>query len=349
MKLPALRGKKVALVIPESLLREGLGLFSLVRAQSLAKLYLSIGGQRSLRWADDTPIARISQKLESEVEGKAKSRLKAGGKSKKSVTLGFMPFVAWSDTGPRLLVTIELPYYYVLCTAWYDHLKKKGEKVYELFETILAKILQEFPKYSVADYFETVIDNYDPESLDAEFGESMTEEYNGIKAIQNTYCRKTHSALAIERKFRSVEKHLSRRQRQWVRLAIRTMKELNRAFTKETPWLHEGVPEDFMDRLTPERFFLIVSRPGEAAEHALTEDVNIMAGEYGPPVMFLHVQSRKDLRLAERVLSFYRLFQELFYTAETIFGSVYFRKEKRNSEGVNEQRGKEESERRSGV
>ncbi len=344
MKLPALRVEKVDLVIPEVRLREELGLSSLVRAQALAKLYLSIGGRRSLRWADDAPLARISQRIESEVEGKAKSRLKAGGKDKKSVTLGFMPFVAWSDKGPRLLVAVELPYYYILCTAWFDHLKKKGGKVYEFFETILAKIIQEFPNYSVPHYFETVIDTYDPESLDAEFGESMTEEYNGIKAIRDTYTRKTHSVAAIKRKFKRIEKHLSQRQRQWVRLAIRTMEELDRAFTRETPWLHEGVPEEFMDRLTPERFFLIVSRPGEAAEHALTEDVNIMAGEYGPPVMFLNVQSRKDLRLAERVLSFYRLLQELFYTAETIFGSVYFRKEKRKAEEVKEQRGKGESE-----
>jgi hypothetical protein len=349
MELPALSAEKVDLVIPEARLREELGLFSLVRAQSLAKLYLSIGGRRSLRWADDTPLARISQKIESEVEGKAKSRLKAGGKSKKSVTLGFMPFVAWSDRGPRLLVAVELPYYYVLCTAWFDHLKKKGGKVYEFFETILAKIIQEFPNYSVPHYFETVIDNYDTESLDAEFGESMTEAYNGIKAIQNTYGRKTHSVAAIERRLRRVGKNLSRRQRQWARLAIRTMEEMDRAFTKETPWLHEGVPEEFTDRPTPERFFLIVSRPGEYAEHAITEDVNMMAGESGPPVMFLHVQSKKDLRCAARVLSFYRLLQELFYTAETIFGSVYFRKERRNSEGVNEQHGKEESERTGGV
>jgi hypothetical protein len=348
MQVPVLNPKKVQLVITEARLREELGFYSDRRAEALAKVYLSIGGRKDLRWDDSKPIAVISKRIESEAERLVNRQLGAGRK-RKSVTVSHETFITKSDGGPRLLVAVEFPYYYALCTAWFDHLRKKGREVYGLFRMILAKIVREFPNYSAAEYFENVVEMYEPESLDEEFTVSLKADCEEIINLRDGYGNRKLSIAAIERMFRRVEKILSRNHRKWVRLAIRAMEESDRAFTRETPWLHNGVPEEFMERPTPERFFLICSRPHDTAEQVMTEDINAMAGEYGPPLMFFNIRSRKDLRSAARVLLFYRLLQELFYSAETVFGSVYYRDEKRKAREVKEQNGNEPSQGTAGV
>lgn len=348
MQVPVLNPKKVPLVISEARLREELGFYSNRLAEALAKLYLSIGGRKDLRWDDSKPIAVISKRIESGAERLANRQLRAG-RRKKSVTVSHEIFITKSDVGPRLLVAVEFPYYYVLCTAWFDHLRKKGREVYGLFKMILAKMVREFPNYSAAEYLENVVEMYEPESLDEEFTASLKADCEEVIELRDGYGKKKLSIAAIRRKFRRVEKSLSRKYRLWVRLAIRAMEECDWAFTKETPWLHDGVPEEFMERPSPERFFLVCSRPHDAAERAITEDVNAMAGEYGPPLMFFHIRSRKDLRSAARVFMFYRLLQELFYSAENVFGSVYYRDEKKKVREVKEQNGKEPSQGAAGI
>lgn len=348
MQVPVLNPKKVPLVISEARLREELGFYSDRRAEALAKVYLSIGGRKDLRWDDSTPVAIISKRIESEA-GRLANRQLGAGRKKKSVTVSHETFITESAGGPRLLVAVEFPYYYALCTAWFDHLRKKGRELYGLFRMILAKIVREFPNYSAAEYFESVVEMYEPESLEEEFTTSLKADCEEVMELRDGCGKKKLSIASIRRKFRRVEKNLSRNHRNWVRLAIRAMEESDRAFTKETPWLHDGVPEEFMERPSPERFFLICRRPHDTAEQVITEDVNAMAGEYGPPLMFLDIRSQKDLRNAARVLTFYRLLQELFYSAEHVFGSVYYRDEKREAREVKEQNGKEPSQGAAGI
>src|SRR5574341_358940 len=75
---------------------------------------------------------------------------------------------------------------------------------------------------------------YEPESLDEEFTASLKADCEEVIELRDGYGKKKLSIAAIRRKFRRVEKSLSRKYRLWVRLAIRAMEECDWAFTKET-------------------------------------------------------------------------------------------------------------------
>lgn len=305
-------------------------------ASRLASLYLDLGGDRGLSWGRNiapSVIAadiqeRITSTIDSEVEKAVNGICEAYGKKQ---TLNVDTYMVSSFESQTIVGIVELENFYAIAIKFTEKLKK-DLPLWELVRLLLYGLKNTGVCASEYDLLSDHVEMCEEEPC----GEDDQDGYGEIrKSLEKTKayfsgtprCRKG-VAVDIMAAYDKVKDRLTDRQRLCVESTVAVIrffdsywKDFRRSSTKKgaVNLFEDERFSSLRERPAPDLFMHIVWDGNDVSSHYLSEDLNSLAGEHGPPVLIRGIEGGNDLVMFCRLVEHMAMLQNIFFDFEEVW------------------------------
>lgn len=302
------------------------------KTQDTAKLYLALGGDKSLNWPDDKPMGSIIDELKAKSKALVDKELEEIAKrdqKDKRVSLDINAYFSEDYNSVKMVLTAVVGGYYALCLGDLDRSKKCAKKsaVYNFVKRVLIALHRTAPTYSVRDFydwredmFEEMQGEEEPESIEA-----MQKELQSYLDFveQGAYSDKK-LMKGMRAAYKKARRHLGTEERAWSETALEMIEYFSNYSdkflrTKKLPFMNSDESQEDEPVLAMHMFFCLLWEEGGILSDWMIEDLNNEAGEYGPPMVKFHIQSKQDVEVVKRFLRGITLLEIVMFDASRLF------------------------------
>lgn len=310
--------------------------------QQSAETHLSIGGQISLTWSENTKAESIITSLEhlsdTIVEGKLKelipSNLLQATPDDSRTLLSYWTTHIYTDEGYNLIVEIEPQYFFTMHLDFLTAMERRSPIIFRIVQGLIrqlfiAPLSSVCPVGDIMEGYTEMLYEQAEEDGETVFVNNMTYEFS----IIDRYLRMNSNAKLEEIKalYKKAKSRIGQEKREWIELVFRFLELSNEM--EAVKFLHDN-DHDYSYRYMEERasmgeVFLLLWSSGTDVSDYLYEHMNYRFQDTLMPLEPVIIKDSNDIENAARYITFLMLLQIIFYK-----GDVWYVNNKPCSSGI---------------